>query len=390
MSSRLWFSAFVLLALSCGATKGLVLLDVTSTVRFDDVRLTVRANDAIEVSYENVSLDEQTPLKLGLYLPADVHGTVTLTGEVHEGDCVRGRGTRTATGIVSGKTSEAFGLVIEPGAADSCSSGAGGGGEGGAVSGAAGSEAPGGRGSEPETGGAGGAPGEGGSSGVAGDPGGGGGSAGASGTGGAVGSAGAGGRGGRGGAAGLGGRAGGAGLAGRGGSGGRAGTPGGGGSAGVAGGPASPPPTGLQIVAQCQTDTPNTIAVRFKILNFSSASIPLSSVTARYLYTLNDATLPVVEFDYLQSLPLTSVTTMVTTSYVDFGFTAAAGTLQAFDTTVGTGEIQLRIHPPNYMPTGWNLSQADDPSFKACTGGSYEPRPSIIGYVGGDQSWPPE
>ena len=114
--------------------------------------------------------------------------------------------------------------------------------------------------------------------------------------------------------------------------------------------------------------TPNTIGVRFKILNFSNASIPLSSITARYLYTLNDPTLPVIDFDYLQSVPTPRSPTLVTTGYVDFGFTADAGTLQAFNTVNGTGEIQLRIHPPMYLPTGWNLSQADDPSFKGCTG----------------------
>ena len=150
----------------------------------------------------------------------------------------------------------------------------------------------------------------------------------------------------------------------------------------------SPPPTSIQIVAQCQTDTLNTIGVRFKILNVSNTSIPLSSVTARYLYTLNDSTLPVVEFDYLQSLPKTAITTMVTTSYVDFGFTDAAGTLQAFDNISGSGEIQLRIHPPMYLPVGWNQSQLDDPSFRACTGNTFEPRPTFLGFVSGNQAWP--
>jgi hypothetical protein len=83
------------------------------------------------------------------------------------------------------------------------------------------------------------------------------------------------------------------------------------------------------------------------------------------------------------------VSTMVTTSYVDFGFTAAAGTLQPFDTVTGSGEIQLRIHPPMYLPTGWNLSQADDPSFKGCTGSAFEPRPTFLGFVSGKQVWPP-
>ena len=79
---------------------------------------------------------------------------------------------------------------------------------------------------------------------------------------------------------------------------------------------------------------------------------------------------------------------MVTTGYVDFGFTADAGTLQAFDNVNGTGEIQLRIHPPMYLPAGWNQSQLDDPSFRACTGSGYEPRPTFLGFVNGNQAWP--
>ena len=86
--------------LACGSPQGLVLLDVTSTVEFNGVRLTVRANDAREVSYENVHLQDQTAFQIGMYLPSDIHGTVTLTGEVHEGDCLRGTGTSTAMGIV--------------------------------------------------------------------------------------------------------------------------------------------------------------------------------------------------------------------------------------------------------------------------------------------------
>jgi hypothetical protein len=367
-------------ALACRSPQGLVLLDVTSTVEFTDVRLTVRANDALEVSYDHVDLHEQTPFQIGVYLPSDVHGSITLKGEVREGDCLRGTGTQTALGISSGKTSDVFGLVIAPGAADLCMPGAGG--HGGEVGGAAGSSGPGGSGGqEPAAGGAGGetSPGQGGSPGEGGASGGGQGGGLGGGTGGRAGRGGIGGRGGAGGVAGG---------AGPGGMSGKAGTPGDGGSVGGAGGQVSPPPPSIQIVAQCQTETRNTIGIRFKILNPSNVSIPLSSITARYLYTLNDPTLPVIDFDYLQSVPPPAITTVVSTDYVDFGFTAAAGTLQAFDTVTGSGEIQLRIHPPMYLPTGWNLSQTDDPSFKGCTGSAYEPRPTFLGFVNGSQAWP--
>ena len=48
----------------------------------------------------------------------------------------------------------------------------------------------------------------------------------------------------------------------------------------------------------------------------------------------------------------------------------------------------MRIHPPNYSPSTWDTNQMNDPSYKACTGSTYDPRPGFIGYVGGRQSWP--
>ena len=236
------------------------------------------------------------------------------------------------------------------------------------------------------TNGAAGGSGDAGSSGVAGSPG-------VAGTNGGGGSGPAGSSGVAGAAAGSGGSTGAAG-AGKGGSTGAAGA-GKGGSAGAgkggSGGSAPPPPQPIQVVAKCQSaSATNVITVHFKIYNLSNQAIPFNTITARYFYTLEDPamTLPTVEFDYLSSLMKSYITTTATATYVEFGFTAAAGSLQAFDNISGTGEIQARIHPPNYSPSAWDTNQVNDPSYKACSGTTYDKRETFIGYVGGRQSWP--
>jgi hypothetical protein len=279
----------------------------------------------------------------------------------------------TAGSIISG-TGGDTGAAGSTGVAGSLSGVAGSTGAAGAAAGSTGAAGSGVAGSSSGVAGA----GEGGSTGAAG--------AGPAGSTGAAGAAT--GRGGSTGAAGAAtGRGGAAGMA-RGGSTGTAGM-GHGGSTGAAGSVAPPPP--IQVVAQCQSmASTNTITVHFKILNLANTSIPFSTITARYFYTLEDPamTVPTVEFDYLQSLTKTQITVTATATYVEFGFTSAAGALQAFDNISGTGEIQARIHPPNYSPTNWDTNQVNDSSYKACTGTTYDPRPGFIAYVGGRQSWP--
>ena len=142
-------------------------------------------------------------------------------------------------------------------------------------------------------------------------------------------------------------------------------------------------------MAKCQSANTGTITLSFKIFNLSNMSIPFSTITARYFYSLEDPamTVPEIEYDYLQSLAKAAIKTTATATYVEFGFATTAGTLQAFDNISGSGEIQVRIHPPNYSPSNWD-TQTNDPSFKACTGSTFDPRPGFIGYVGGRQSWP--
>jgi hypothetical protein len=197
---------------------------------------------------------------------------------------------------------------------------------------------------------------------------------------------------GRGGSTGLGGRAGGSGGR-AGGSGGRAGSSGAagaaaGGSTGAAGSGAPPP--AIQVVAKCQQANATQIGITFKILNLSNVSVPFSSITARYSYVLEDPdmTVPIVELDNVQSLAKASIKTTATATYVEFGFLATAGTLQAFDNINGTGEIQARIHTASYQPNNWDSNSMNDPSFMACSGTTFTPRPGFVAYVNGKQSWP--
>jgi hypothetical protein len=401
---RLWAIAGTALlssASSCDDPRALVLVDVSASVEFTDVRLTVHANQSTTVSFDHVHLDASTVYPIGLYLPSDVAGTVDLEAEVVEGDCVSGTGHATATGVASGKTTAKVSLVIDP-TRDGCvAPGGGSGGSAGSAGPAGAGGAPSGAGGEVGAGGAAGhgmvaAPGDAGSAGTAA----GGATAGSSGLAGTTG--GAGGRAGGHGGASPGGNGGGnAGTTGEGGRGAMGGTAGPG-SAGTSGGAGTSGSTGaggtpaIQVVAQCQSTAGGTtsILVHFKILNLSNVSVPFSTITARYFYTLEDPamTLPIVEFDYLQSISKTAVTTKATATYVEFGFTTAAGTLQAFDNISGSGEIQVRIHPPNYTPTAWDTDQTNDPSYTGCTTSStnpsYEPRTSFVGYVSGQQSWP--
>ena len=94
-------------------------------------------------------------------------------------------------------------------------------------------------------------------------------------------------------------------------------------------------------------------------------------------------------FDFLQKIPAAAVTTTVTNSYVEIGFTASAGMIAGFDNIIGSDEMQL--HLSNYTTPTWNTSQADDYSFKACASGAsttaYTDRLTMPGYYQGQLAW---
>ena len=63
--------------------------------------------------------------------------------------------------------------------------------------------------------------------------------------------------------------------------------------------------------------------------------------------------------------------------------------MAAFDNVTGSDEMQLRFY--NYSSTTWNSSQADDHSYKSCTGATntaaYTDRLTMPGYYQGQLAW---
>jgi hypothetical protein len=95
-----------------------------------------------------------------------------------------------------------------------------------------------------------------------------------------------------------------------------------------------------------------------------------------------------VGFDYVMKYPQASLTTTVTSTYVEVGFMTGTGTLAAFDNVTGTDQIQLHIW--NYGSPMWNASQDDDFSYKACAGGTsstFTDRTTMPGYYQGQLAW---
>jgi len=216
--------------------------------------------------------------------------------------------------------------------------------------------------------------------------------AGAGGGGGGGNGGGAGTTGGRGGTTGTGGgTAGGGGTTGgRGGNGGRGGA--GGSTAGTTGtgGAGGRSPDRIQVVAQCQpTVGQQDIRVTFKILNPESVAKQWSDIKVRYYFTPTAQVAPAVTFDYLQKFSAAMLTTSVTTSYVEIGFTTGAGMVTGFDNVTGSDQIQL--HLSNYTTPTWNTSQDDDHSYKSCAGvtntSAYADRPTMPGYYQGQLAW---
>jgi hypothetical protein len=170
---------------------------------------------------------------------------------------------------------------------------------------------------------------------------------------------------------------------------GSAGTTGSGGAT-PTGGAAGRGPDRIQVVAKCQD--PNgaqDIRVTLKILNPESVAKQWSDIKVRYYYTPTMPLPATARFDFLQKIPAAAVTTTVTNSYVEIGFTASAGMIAGFDNTIGSDEMQL--HLSNYTTPTWNTSQADDYSFKACAGGAsttaYTDRLTMPGYYQGQLAW---
>jgi len=159
---------------------------------------------------------------------------------------------------------------------------------------------------------------------------------------------------------------------------------------GCGGGGGGGAPERLQVVAVCQaTDSAQDIRVAFKILNPESVAKLFSDIKVRYYFTPTMQLAPEVGLDFVQKFPPTMLTTAATTSYVEVGFVADTGTLEAFDNVTGSDQIQVHIY--NYTTPTWNASQADDHSYRSCAGvtdtGAYTDRPTMPGYYQGDLAW---
>jgi cellulose 1,4-beta-cellobiosidase len=138
-------------------------------------------------------------------------------------------------------------------------------------------------------------------------------------------------------------------------------------------------------------DNPDTqLYGDFQILNTGTSSVPLSSVTMRYWFTNETPSDPLVSAcDYAQ-VSCANITTRFVTlatpvagkanTYIEYGFTAAAGSIAAGGSG---GEIQARVHHAAYSNfiTSESYSFVFDPSFV------FKDTQTVTLYVNGALVW---
>jgi hypothetical protein len=73
-----------------------------------DVRLTVTANRNLTTRFPTARLSTARPYQIGVYLPAEMTGTVTFDATIDDGNCVWGTGSAVATGVSGGDTTAAI------------------------------------------------------------------------------------------------------------------------------------------------------------------------------------------------------------------------------------------------------------------------------------------
>jgi hypothetical protein len=152
-------------------------------------------------------------------------------------------------------------------------------------------------------------------------------------------------------------------------------------------------PSGVALKVQDRShdnDNPdNTLYALYQTINTGTTSVPLSSVTMRYWFT-NEAPSDPLQFacDFAQVScgTVTSQFVALATprtkadSYLQIGFTAAAGSLAPGQST---GEIQTRVHHTNWsnFDTTATYSFISDPSFV------YKDTQTVTLYVNGVLVW---
>jgi cellulase/cellobiase CelA1/aryl-phospho-beta-D-glucosidase BglC (GH1 family)/chitodextrinase len=150
------------------------------------------------------------------------------------------------------------------------------------------------------------------------------------------------------------------------------------------------PVAGLKIQYRTHdTESPdNQIYALYQIVNAGTTPVPMSALTLRYWYTKDGAQLNTFECDYAL-VGCANVTGKFVTlpapvpnadSYVEIGFTAAAGTLAAGQSS---GEIQTRYHRSDWT----NFLQSNDYSLDPTQNFVYEDWQKVTLYLNGVLVW---
>jgi cellulose 1,4-beta-cellobiosidase len=162
------------------------------------------------------------------------------------------------------------------------------------------------------------------------------------------------------------------------------------GTTGAGGGSAACSGCRIELLAECQGNSTSTtqIGVTINVQNEALVDVPFSSITLRYYFTLaSTATSPVLEIDTSQVVPSSAIVPTFTSTYLEIGFTDAAGTLAS---GASTGQIQLRFHDQSYST--FDSSPTTDYSYLACSAtdasaSTFVPRANITAYIGGVLKW---
>lgn len=156
-------------------------------------------------------------------------------------------------------------------------------------------------------------------------------------------------------------------------------------------GPAAPSGVALKVQDRSHdNDNPdNQLYAHYQIINTGTTTVPLSSLTMRYWFT-NEAPTDPLEFDCDYALVtcanitanFVSLPTPVTmaNSYVQIGFTAAAGSIAPGQSS---GEIQTRIHHINWS----NFITTDSYSFISDESFVYKDTQTVTLYLNGVLIW---